>query len=124
MYGDALVYGAARVYSSAQVYGDAWVSGDARVSDDAQVSGDARVSGNARVYGDARVCKRGDYWSLVGLEHHVTYTRSDDSLAIGCERRTVQDWLSLDAAEHESAPQLESILRAMFAAYETLSKGK
>ena len=97
---DAKVYDSARVYGIAHVYGSARVSGGALVCGSARVSGSALVSGSARVCGSAHVCgsavteNPGDYLSLSGfaLAHAITWTKSDDSLQIGCQRATVAEW--------------------------------
>ena len=117
----AMVSGSAVVCDSAMVSGSARVSVSARVSDSAWVSGSARVSGSAWVIGSAWVsgsavvCVQGDHWSLSGLEYDVTYTRSDDSLVIGCHRKTVDEWIRTLNNPHKDAPMLERALRAMFA---------
>ena len=100
--GDCWVGDEAWVYGDAQVFGDAWVHGDAqvygsaRVSGNAWVYGSAWVSGNARVYGSAWVSK--DAWEvsplyIQGTKHSVT-TSSFNTLTIGCETHTVEEWLA------------------------------
>jgi hypothetical protein len=113
--GNAWVYGNAHVYDNAWVAGNAWVTGDAHVAGNARVAGDALVYGNAWVAGDANVAGNEDLWWIAGLQYTVTYTKSDDSLAIGCRRQTVSEWLKLAEQPHEDIGLLEQILRAIFA---------
>ena len=93
VYGYARVHGNARVYGYAQVYGNAWVHGDVRVYGYAQVYGNAWVHGNAQVHGV------GDCWSVSGLECPITYTKSDRCLNIGCQRKTLEEWMQYDGNE-------------------------
>ena len=101
--GDAQVYGNAWVSGNARVSGNAWVYGDAWVSGDALVYGNARVSGDALVYGNARVSCSRDY-ALIGpigsREAFLTWTRSDNSIATGCFRGTVAEFLRAVADTH------------------------
>jgi len=114
VYGNARVFGDTHVYDNARVYGNAKVYGNARVYDNARVFGNAQVHGKAQVFGNARVCGN-DIWWLSGLEYSVTYTKLDDCLAIGCQRRTVAEWISyLDAPGRNRAPRLEAVLRGVF----------
>ena len=87
----------------AQVYGDAWVSGNARVYGDARVSGDARVYGDAWVSGNAQVSKSSDYL-LIGpigsRADFMTWTRSDNCIATGCFRGTIEEFLAAVRETH------------------------
>jgi hypothetical protein len=131
--GNARVFGHARVLNSAKIFGDAEVSGYAVISGNAQVLGDALifsdawVSDYAKVFGYARVCSDarisenaeiggvGDYWCMTGLEYSVTYTRSDDCLTIGCERKTVTEWLARAASSQDGrAKHLRALLLVIF----------
>jgi hypothetical protein len=95
------------------------VCGSARVFNEAQVFGSARVYGSARVCGSAQVAKTGDHWCVTGLEHVATYTLSDDSLAIGCQRKTVAQWRK-DSSDN--APLLRAFLGLVFPDLSRLSQ--
>jgi carbonic anhydrase/acetyltransferase-like protein (isoleucine patch superfamily) len=119
VFGNAQIFGDARVFGDAQVSGYAWVSGQARVYgqtcvhdqarvyDQACVSGDAHIFGQARIYnqahvsGDAWVSGQarisGNTWEISPLQiqgtAHFLSVSSCHEITIGCERRTVTDWL-------------------------------
>ncbi len=113
--GNARVSGDAWIYGNAQVSGNARVSGDARVSENARVSGDARVYGDAQLSGNAQVSCAGDYMNIVGLEYSFTWTRSDDSIQIGRERRTVLEWWELSKGDLvASKPLVTKVFRLLF----------
>ena len=80
-------------------YGNAWVYGYARVHGNARVYGYAQVYGNAWVHGNAQVHGVGDCWSVSGLEYLITYTKSDRCLNIGCQRKTLEEWMQYDGNE-------------------------
>jgi hypothetical protein len=96
-FGDARVFGDAWVFGNARVFGDARVYGNARVYGDAQVYGDARVFGNAQVFGDA--------WEKSPLQIQGTRfffsVSSKTSLSIGCQTRTVDEWLETCESDFE-----------------------
>jgi len=140
VYGNARVYGKARVYGNARVCDNARVYGNARVCDNAVVYGNARVYGKARVcdnarvygnavvygiarvhsdavvYGDARVNAIGDCWAISCLEYPITYTRSDDSVIVGCQRKTVADWIRAGRGDDGEHPDhVIQLLRVIFA---------
>lgn len=134
VYGDAEVYGDAKVYGNAEVYGNSRVCGNSRVFGDATIFGNSRVCGNSKVCGDAVVC--GDvmicgnaivcgnakiltidcYWNLVGFHWGVTYTKSNNSLTIGCQTATVKEWSKRDwhGENGEYDENLANILRNIF----------
>lgn len=105
-----------------------WIESEENLSQE----GSCWVYGDARVYGNARVSGNGDIWLLDLLEHSITYTRSDDSLAIGCHRATVDQWIAriddLDEwldNEGESRPDhLINLLTAIFRDRIEASKSK
>ena len=125
--GNAWVYGKALVYGNAKVYGNAWVSGDAEVYGNAEVYGKALVSGNAQVYGkawvygdawvggDAKVETDRDYmvfknWWSSG--RYFTWTRSDNSWAVGCFRGTGEELVKKAYGDSdESGREYERVVR-------------
>ena len=121
----ALVSGNAQVYGNALVSGNAWVCGNALVYGDAQVSDDARVSGNAQVSGNARLSCSRDY-ALIGTlgsrDAYLTWTRSDNSVATGCFRGTVAEFLSAVSATHGDNEHARAY-RAAVAFLETIKGG-
>lgn len=114
VWGNAQVYGDALVYGRARVYGDAQVLGSAQVFDSARVYGNARVYDSALVHGDAKVASLGDYISISGLEFPITWTKSNNSIAIGCSLMTVEEW---ERDQRRGLPQfsnIENLLVGMF----------
>ena len=89
--GNARVYGNAQVSDTARVYGNAQVSGNARVYGNAQVSGNARVYGNAQVVSETGKGLNGATFSC----GQFTVTVNDDRIQIGCENKTVTEWLAV-----------------------------
>lgn len=90
----AIVCGSAHIRHSAHVSGAACVDDHAVVCGNATVTGNCRVASNAWIGGDALVRSDADYWceSQPGWSWHITYTRSDNMLKIGCQRDTVANW--------------------------------
>lgn len=91
------------------VNGGGWVANTAYVSDsayvgpNAQVYGNARVRGEAWVHGSAKIKQSSDYLVIGPIgsrEAFMTWTRSDNCVATGCFRGTVDEFLSTVAATH------------------------
>jgi hypothetical protein len=95
--GDACVSGDACVYGDARVFENARVHGDARVFENARVHGDARVFENARVHGGS--------WEVSPLQiqgsRFFFSVSSEASVAIGCQDKTVDEWLSSYSQDFE-----------------------
>jgi len=72
------------------VYGGAWVYGNARVSGNARVYGDAWVSGNA-TQTPITIAGLGD-----------TITIDDSHIVVGCQRHTINEWVSFTARQIEN----------------------
>ena len=79
------------------INGGGWVADTAQVSGNARVYGNAQVSGNARVYGNAQVVSETGK-GLNGATFscgQFTVTVNDDRIQIGCENKTVTEWLAV-----------------------------
>ena len=110
------------------VSGNAWISGDALVYGNAQISGNARISGNALVYGNARISgdalvgKPLDFVFISGLRFPVT-VRNDGFASIGCQTKSISDWLKVTFADQPEIPdqdefdRMRALLRPIFEAY-------
>jgi UDP-3-O-[3-hydroxymyristoyl] glucosamine N-acyltransferase len=102
VFGKAKIFDNARVYGDACVFGDAWIYGNAQVFDDARVFDNAQVSGYAWVHGDAavrfdmRICHahHDKFIRFYDLGVH-SITVDGEHLNIGCESRTIKEWLEI-----------------------------
>ena len=96
-------HGGGWVADTAHVDDSAYVGPNARVSGNALVSGDARVYGDAQVYGNATIAKSSDYL-LIGpigsRADFMTWTRSDNCIATGCFRGTIEEFLAAVRETH------------------------
>ena len=112
----ARVDDSAYIGPAAWVFGDARVSGDALVYGDARVFGDAWVSGDALVYGDATIAKSSDYL-LIGpigsRADFMTWTRSDNCIATGCFRGTIEEFLAAVRETHGDNEHAKAYRAAM-----------
>ena len=86
------------------VYGNAWVSGNAWVYGNAWVSGDARVSGDADLL---VICPIGSRKSS------ATFTKSDQSVATGCFRGTIQEFEVAVIKTHGDNQHAQAYLKAI-----------
>ena len=73
------------------------------VADTARVSGNARVYGNAWVSGDAEIAGSHGYVAVGPIgsrQATLTWTRSDNCIATGCFRGTVEEFRKAVKATH------------------------
>ena len=115
-HGGGWVADTAHVDDSAYVGPNARVSGNALVSGDAWVFGDARVYGDAQVYGNATIAKSSDYL-LIGpigsRADFMTWTRSDNCIATGCFRGTIEEFLAAVRETHGDNEHAKAYRAAM-----------
>jgi hypothetical protein len=120
---NAWVSGNAKVSGNAWVFGNAWVSGNARVSGNAQVFGNARVSdnawvsGNAQVSGNAKVSDNAWVSPTLISGWRWTVTIADNTMAIGCETHTIQEW---SAFTDEEINEMHDDATAFWTKYKTV----